>query len=123
MRLRRASIIATLFLLASAATAYAECAWCCGRRSWRRIRFPTSTWSVNIGREDIFETREACESESERRLDAELGSWSREADYEAFWGVTVPGVTVSRKGATDYLFHVSYHCLPDAVDPRGVKGK
>ena len=27
MRLRRASIIATLFLLASAATAYAECAW------------------------------------------------------------------------------------------------
>ena len=84
---------------------------------------PTSTWSVNIGREDIFETRKSCESESERRLDAELRSWSREADYEAFRGVTVPGVTVSRKGATDYLFHLSYHCLPDTVDPRGVKGK
>jgi hypothetical protein len=27
MRLRRASVIATLSLLASAATAYAECAW------------------------------------------------------------------------------------------------
>jgi hypothetical protein len=52
MRLRRASIIATLFLLASAATAYAECAWSVGEEvgeeSDSRHRRGASTLVVKI---------------------------------------------------------------------------
>jgi hypothetical protein len=124
MRFRGITLLVAVSLLTSPATAYAECAWVLWEKKLEKKYppIPTLTWSVNIRQEDIFETRKACELESERRLDVELRSWSREAVYEAFRNVAVPGVTVRRKDATDYLFNVSYHCFPDTMDPRGPKG-
>jgi hypothetical protein len=121
MRLaRRASLIVAFFLLTSAATASAECAWV----RWQKERHKgrAETWTTEMKGESFFETREACEQKRTSGLEAELRRWN-DADYQAF--VSTIGVAVSRKGssADDYLFIVDYQCFPDTVDPRGPKGK
>ena len=117
MRLRRASVISSLSLLAWAATAHAECAWVFwleagDARSHESSSRPVSGWG----------TREACEQAMTQKLASDS---VKDADME----VTVdpqagrPRLWVRRKGRPEPLAVYTYVCLPDTVDPRGPKGK
>ena len=99
MRLRRASAIVVLLLLASAATAYAECAWVVWRQTLSDS--PAVPKSGNWIPEGAFKAKEECVRDIELKRAAYFG----EAKLE--------GYTYTR-GA---------YCLPDTVDPRGPKGK
>ena len=116
-RLRRASVIAALSLLARAATASADCAWVFwleagDARTHESSSRPVSGWG----------SRELCEqaltqklaSDSERDTDMEV-TVERQAGRPRVWG--------RRKGHPEPLAMYSYVCLPDTVDPRGPKGK
>ena len=116
MRLgRRASPLVALFLLTSAATAYAECAWVfwlevSGPPSHESSSRPVSGWS----------TREACE----QALTPKLAS---DSVKDISMDVTVdpqagrPRLWLRRKGHPEPLAVYTYVCLPDTVDPRGPK--
>ena len=101
MQLRRASVIATLSLLTSAATAYAECAWVLWERfsqgsgdSWTALGCEVSQWACNRARESEY-------SQAVRK------------------GVERNGRELKVNDGT----LIFYTCLPDTVDPRGPKGK
>jgi hypothetical protein len=117
MRLRPASVIAALSLLAWAATASAECAWVFwleagDARTHESSSRPVSGWG----------TREACEqaltqklaSDSERNTEMEV-TVDRQAGRPRLW--------LRRKGHREPLAVYSYVCLPDTVDPRGPKAR
>jgi hypothetical protein len=103
---RRASLLTAFSLLTSAATAYAECAWVI----WGTRDSPEggsfSTFPI-----EARETRKMCEERM----------WS-EIAYAVQQGVA------KREGGGAMLVYkdgktVAFRCLPDTVDPRGVKGK
>jgi len=105
MRLaRRASLLVALCLLASAATAYADCAWVIWRNSVS-LR-PGSDLKDNWFPEEAVETHQACEA----IVKAKNTSQERVRDLAASTG-----------GAR--FMDYSYLCLPDTVDPRGPKAK
>jgi hypothetical protein len=118
MRLgRRASLLVTLSLLTSAATADAECAWVfwlevSGPPTHESSSRPVSGWG----------TREACEQALTQKLGAD-------SEKDTNMDVTVdpqagrPRLWVRRKGHPEPLAVYTYVCLPDTVDPRGPKGK
>jgi hypothetical protein len=95
MRLRRASAIATLSLVASVTTAYAECAWVL----WQRevIAKRDIGWAPRESFKDISECKKK-ESKADMRYNADTQKL----------GPIPGGHTV---------------CLPDTVDLRGPKGK
>ena len=100
MRLRRASVIAALYVLASAATASAEGPWVL----WSKFTFRDGEgWLVKHAFYSAYECRAAAAT----ALTEAAGR-----------GNTVVGDSV--KTADGELTPV---CLPDAVDPRGPKGK
>jgi hypothetical protein len=92
-----------LFLLTSAATAYAECAWVL----WLYATTPAKYQWIE-GTESLAECRRALD----RHLQA-MGV-SKTETWEATGGGT--GVTVGRG-------QIVLRCLPDTIDPRGPKGK
>jgi hypothetical protein len=122
---RRISLLIAVFLLASAATAYAECAWVL----WEQ----TTVWKASP--RNVEETQWApvtaalaqpiCESSKAtwiRERARNLSSASRPKDTivpiddSVMWSWEEPeGTKVAQ------LFR--FLCLPDTVDPRGVKGK
>ena len=109
MRLRRASACCALLLLNSTATAYAECAWVL----WQQQAEVSPGGSVSSS-DWTWLTVEANSTEAEcrqvlARFDTSLGP--KDADGYA---------TVTSKGKKVRARNV---CLPDAVDPRGPKGK
>ena len=95
------AVITTLFLLAWAATASAECAWVLWLSEWR------SNWSV-LG---TSLTRGRC-LEQMAAIVGPLSEDERESGNAS--DALRPNVTF--KG-------IVYHCLPDTVDPRGPKTK
>ena len=110
---RRTVLLVGLLLLASAATANAECAWVfwlevTGPRTDESSSRPVSGW----------ETREACEqaltqklaTDSERDTDMDV-TVDRQAGRPRLW--------VRRKGHPELLAVYTYICLPDTVDLRG----
>jgi hypothetical protein len=122
---RRISLLIALFLLASAATAYAECAWVL----WEQ----TTVWKASP--KNVEETQWApvtaalaqpiCESSKATRIRERarnLSSASRPKDTivpiddSVMWSWEEPEGT---KGAQLFRFL----CLPDTVDPRGPKTK
>ena len=118
MRLpRRASLLVALPLLASAATASAECAWV----FWLEVTGPPTQESSSRPVSG-WETREACEqaltqklaSDSEKDTSMEM-TIERQAGRPRLW--------VRRKGHPEPLAVYTYVCLPDTVDPRGPMGK
>ncbi len=118
MRLgRRASLLAALFLLTSAATAYAECAWV----FWLEVSGPPTHESSSRPLSG-WGTREACEQALTQRLAAD-------SEKDTSMDVTVdpqagrPRLWVRRKGHPELLAVYTYVCLPDTLDPRGPKGK
>jgi hypothetical protein len=100
---RRAALPVVILLLASSATAYAECAWAL----W--LRNDSSPWDVL----QAFSTREGCiEAMSKQVAAAEKRNPRVTLD-------TIGGsFSASAKGRI-----LRGQCLPDTVDPRGPKGK
>lgn len=94
---RRASLLVAFYLLTSASTAYAECAWVL----WSQY---TST-NPAAPREGVwdpqraFDTQKPCEASSERMNQGRS----------------------PRRGEDGHNYSARYVYLPDAVDPRGPK--
>jgi hypothetical protein len=95
---RKASLLVAFYLLTSAATAYAECAWVL----WSHFTLRDGErWLVNRA----FDSAEDCKASALAAL--------REA---ASKGNTVVGGAVTTANGD-----LSPVCLPDTVDPRGPK--
>jgi hypothetical protein len=110
MRLRRASVIAALSLLASAATASAECAWVL----WE----DTMQSPPDIIREPVraYITKQDCD----RALGDVLADFKSSSIQTVNKDMKRQEAYVT-KGKTTIFYR--YVCLPDTVDPRGAKGK
>jgi hypothetical protein len=133
MRLaRRASLLVAFFLLTSAATAYAECAWVLWTET-RTFRGEPVTWTFN---RKVHDTRNACELALPTAIDANVDTYvglgySRLPSDQAFPAsgrfVRKDRVSLSvTAGSSDQPALTTvheFHCLPDTVDPRGVRGK
>jgi hypothetical protein len=127
MRLgRRATLLVAFYLLASAATAYAESAWVLWNEVSSSTSRPDSSSSlILIGG---WPTYQQCEQGRSAKAKSIL------IVTESDKGPNVVRVTAEENGniitRTNHLkdggnFIVSYRltCLPDTVDPRGPKGK
>jgi hypothetical protein len=117
MPLRRASAIAALCVFASAATAYAECAWVFwleagDARTHESASRPVSGWGTREACEQALTLKLASDSEKDTDMDVTI---DRQVGRPRLW--------VRRKGHPEPLAVYSYVCLPDTVDPRGPKGK
>ena len=99
-RLRRASVIAVLSVLAWAATARAECAWVL----WQESESGSGRWALDSGVEVSFSAKADCEKQRDARFEFVARMQEQESP--------------SRHSATPFFL-----CLPDTVDPRGPKGK
>ena len=95
MRLRRASVIATLFLLASAATASAECAWV--------------LWSNDHAKQWILRGTHKDKQACFRQIEKEF------ADHPATDREHADGSMLVQGSVSTYTFH----CLPDSMDAGG----
>jgi hypothetical protein len=137
-RLRRASVIATLFLLTCAATASAECAWVLW---WEDT---SSFFSSPRGQSDYFDNKswnilgsyptiKSCEQQQEWKIGQMLKGWQKEKAEAKFGlhtinheaGANIIGRRDEFKGGestSNYYQTIRYLCLPDSVDPRGPKG-
>jgi hypothetical protein len=135
MRLRRASVIVVLSLLASTATAYAECAWVL----WVH---ETRTNVAEQKTSEHWDTAEAsineagCDSKLKGQIariqrTLEDGTAKTSKDEEMYFKI-IDGRTVSlyfyrKAGSSDAppsrTQTITHVCLPDTVDPRGPKGK
>ncbi len=102
MRLRRASMIAALLLVASTATAHAGCAWIIWFKGYPPNQDPRAVqirWTLT---EYIYETKRECDE----RAHQETRDW----------------VKLMQASPKEFMLG-SYVCYPDTVDPRGPKGK
>jgi hypothetical protein len=108
MRLRRASVIATLSLLAWAATASADCSWIMWSQSITKGM--GSSYDVELARA----SRQECVAEVR-----ETGATMKEKGYTVSGGGPTRSEVIGRMGDTTF----KYFCLPDTVDPREPKGK
>ena len=122
IRLRRASAIAALCVLAWAATAYAECSWVFW--VWEGSTGPppheNSTRAVSA-----WNTREACEQALTKKLGSDSDVFALDANTEVMVDQRAgqPRLLARRKGHPELLAVYTYVCLPDTVDPRGPKRK
>jgi hypothetical protein len=115
-------MLVALFLLTSAATAYAECAWVLWSRitglDQQRGTYESQSWTITAA----FPTYQTCaprqQSELRRvkQMLLEKQDWRVRENNE-----TVTGV-LEREGRLDSLMFW-FNCLPDTVDPRGPKTK
>ena len=110
--LRRASVIAALYLLTSVATASAECAWVL----WVRTRVPGQATTTSVL--GAYEARAECKSAEREEIAgvrAKFPSAKMKVDRETVW-------VWNEKSVATVITH-DYYCIPDTVDPRGPKGK
>ncbi len=118
---RSTSLLVAFYLLTSAATATAECAWVVWQHVDTIYRQPgpesTSRWGIG----EITALRTECE----KRIDALVNetkpdpAWTRTVDRRP--GLSTVVRSVHREHGTQII--IGYQCLPDTVDPRGPKGK
>ena len=123
MILRMASLLVALCLLASAATAHAECAWVL----WSNFisSNAASSYAPSTGGLWIPEsagTRTECERSRDRMPKASVageamgpGTQPTESSGRASMGGAV--------GVVGPNGQIIWTCLPDIIDPRGPKGK
>src|SRR5215831_11121753 len=116
-RLRRASVIAALSMLAWAATASAECAWV----MWEQWFAPSSPVPLSFARTGTS-SEGACRSELRKAIAVVEAippnpGEERHVDGDAVVFVIHEGDSLILTGVRNFL------CLPDTVDPRGPKGK
>jgi hypothetical protein len=110
-------VIATLPVLSWAAPASAECAWVFwleagDARTHESSSRPVSGWGTREACEQALTQKLASDSEKDTDIDVTV---DRQAGRPRLW--------VRRKGHPEPLAVYSYVCLPDTVDPRGLKGK
>jgi hypothetical protein len=110
MRLGRASVIVTLFLLAWAATASAECAWVLWQSVVNLVPGGSQEWGILQATRD--ETTCNAIRYAHLRTFKPSDEWSRVQDALVY---------KPRDGSGG--FSLTRICLPDTVDPRGPKGK
>jgi hypothetical protein len=99
MRLRRASALVTLFVLTSAATAYAECAWVL----WVE---ESNHWSIARVTPTAFAKKADCDRAASEENDRQFKLFVEQ-----------------RKTAKGGTSRAPVTCLPDTVGPWGAKGK
>jgi len=105
MRLRRASVIAALPLLASAAMAHAECAW--------------ALWFNPEANIHVVESAHHSTTECDAAL-VDMRTVLGRDGYKVYGGSAFSDhVLLGEKG----MERITYRCLPDTVDPRGPKAK
>jgi len=110
---RRASLLVVFYLLTSAATVYAECAWV----MWAETMGDSVPWKVVAA----WSTESRCDAE---RLSAYARDGMNVGPPGALssLGVIPPGQTGALSSLGGQTIYRRYVCLPDAVDPRGAKG-
>src|SRR5262245_50233812 len=128
MRLHRTSMIATLAVLAWAATASAECAWVLWRDHEILVKgmpWPQKEWKA----ESAHKAQKECETVLTAVSQVEAKHSQPGPDNPGILDVTSePGFVSIRfkpKDADDFggYSNIRYRCFPDTVDPRGPKGK
>jgi hypothetical protein len=120
MRLmRKASLLVAVFLLASTATAYAECAWVL----WYRVTEYRTGGAVEgpFGAEEAYPTLAACEGGLQERLDGWTLVEERDPDHKTTKRPNF--VLVQDKNSLKAQRLHALRCFPDTVDPREPKGK
>src|SRR6266478_3890533 len=115
---RRASLLVAFSLLASAATAYAECAWVLWNEvqmsRWEKGKLPEdSTGWITIGG---YETKANCDRERAEKV----ADWKKDKDMKITGNIALRSVMTEGSGWSRTMRVV---CLPDGTDPRGPKGK
>jgi hypothetical protein len=105
---RRASLLVALSLLASDATAYAECAWVLWDGQLSSVLGQDMLWSIN----GTYSTARDCNDELVRYVVVKEERGDEVSSPRA-------GIALYKgRDTRGYL-----ECLPDTVDPRGPKGK
>jgi hypothetical protein len=109
---QRASLLVAFYLLASAATAYAECAWVLWSIEWydAGLDRPWSLIQTAATRPDCLAAMERTAQTFKETMRGDVGV-GRDTTRDP-WALFVVG-----KGHS-----VTLRCLPDTVDPRGAKG-
>src|SRR3989449_1981904 len=103
--MRVASLLLTLSLLTSAATAHAECAWV--------------LWFNPEANVHMVESAHSSVTECDVAL-VDMRAVLKDDGYTVYGGSSSSDhILLGEKG----LERLTYRCLPDTVDPRGPKGK
>ena len=116
---RTTSLLVVFYLLVSATTAYAECAWVLWK--FPNGKFYKSGKSRELPYKEVPFQFHGMLPRMERAFPTykECMAWpeAQAPDGEKIW------VTSMRSEDTEILVGVTYACLPDTVDPSGPKGK
>ena len=110
---RLVQLLSAVFLLCSAATAHAECAWVLWATSTQGRFFPSER-SVIVS---AFGTLADCKTEATRYRSAVT------VLADSGMPVIAPEGFKPENPNSPRFSKPGYQCLPDTVDPRGPKGK